>query len=373
MLEPREYIQAHFDEMIADLRALAVIPAPSGQEDARAAWVADFLRRYGANPVTDGAKNVLCTFGDMESAPADAYIAHTDVVFPDTQPLPLVEEGTVLRCPGIGDDTANLICLLYAARYILENGLVPVRPVLLAANACEEGLGNLRGVTRLCDDHALRRLVTFDGGLGACVTTAVGSYRYRVTVRAEGGHSFGAFGNRSAIAYLASLIDTLYRMKPPAFGRTTYNVGEIGGGTSVNTIAEEAWMLYEFRSDDRRGLEAMRVFFERTLDAYRAMGVEVECTLLGVRPSNDGVDPAALDALVAEADAVYTSLTSGHLRPGSGSTDANLPLSRGIPAVCLGVVGRGGGTHTRDEWVDTADLARGAEYALMIVLGSFAG
>lgn len=372
MQNPEAYIRRHFAEMLDDLRALAVIAAPSGHEDARAQWVLEYLRRYGANPVVDDAKNVLLTFGaPSPTNPCDAYIAHTDVVFPDLTPLPLVEDGSVFRAPGIGDDTANLVCLLLTARYLLENHCAPARPVLLAANACEEGLGNLRGVTRICEDYPVGRLVTFDGGIGSCVTTAVGSYRYRVTVYTEGGHSFGAFGNRNAIAYLSSMIDTLYRMKAPEYGKTTYNVGQIGGGTSVNTIAEEAWMLYEFRSDDRRGLDAMKTFFERVLDAYRAMGIAVDCELLGVRPCNGDVNPDAMRALIDLADGVSFELTGEHLRRTSGSTDANLPLSRGIPAVCLGVVGRGGGTHTRDEWIDTADLERGALYCMKIVLSSF--
>ena len=371
-MDYKEYVKAHFAEALDDLRALAVIPAPSHHEERRAEWVADWFRRHGADPVIDEALNVIITFGTPTAEnPCDVYIAHTDVVFPDTTPLPFVEDGDIFRCPGIGDDTANLACLLLAARYLLETGAKPIRPVLIAANSCEEGLGNLKGVRAICDNYPIHQLISFDGSLHRAVITGVGSNRYRVTVKTEGGHSFGNFGNRNAIAYLASMIDTLYRMKVPPYGKTTYNVGTIGGGTSVNTIAQEAWMLYEFRSDDRRGLAEMENFFEKTLDAYRAMGIEVECELLGQRPCNGDVDQSALDALVAMADARLLPITGKQIELRPGSTDCNIPLSRGIPAACLGVVVKGGGTHTREEWVDTASLIQGAEYCLAVVLTSF--
>ncbi len=372
MADYKSYVKAHFAEALDDLRALAVIPAPSHHEERRAEWVADWFRRYGAEPVIDEAKNVLITFGTpTPENPADVYIAHTDVVFPDTDPLPLVEDGAIFRCPGVGDDTANLICLLLAARYLLETGAKPLRPVIIGANSCEEGLGNLKGVTAICDDHPVRQLISFDGSLSRVVITGVGSFRYKVTVRTEGGHSFGAFVNRNAIAYLASMIDSLYRMKVPDYGKTTYNVGTISGGTSVNTIAQEASMLYEFRSDDRRGLDAMQDFFEKTLDAYRAMGITVECELMGKRPCNGDLDQAAMDALLAMADAKAEAVIGKPLARRSGSTDCNIPLSRGITAACLGVVVSGGGTHTREEWVDTSSLIQGAEFCLSVVLSSF--
>ncbi len=366
------FVQAHFSELLDDLRSLCVIPAPSGHEELRADWVVRYLRRFGGCPVMDDAKNVILTFGSPSADdPCDVYIAHTDVIFPDTTPLPLSEDGSVFRCPGVGDDTANLVCLLLAARYLLETGAEPLRPVVIAANSCEEGLGNLRGVTALCDAYPVRRLITFDGSIGWCVMTAVGSHRYRVTVRTEGGHSYSDFGKPNAAACLASLIDTLYRVKVPPYGHTTYNVGMIEGGTSVNSIAQEASMLYEFRSDDRRGLDFMQNVFDRTLDAYRAMGIGIECELLGKRPCSGAPDAGAMDKLFELASGTLESLGVHGLQRTSGSTDANIPLSRGIPAACLGVITSGGGTHTREEWLDTEGLETGALFCLRMVLSSF--
>jgi acetylornithine deacetylase/succinyl-diaminopimelate desuccinylase-like protein len=365
------FLDDHFPQMLDDLMELAAIPAPSHHEEKRAAWVKAYLERYGAQDVTiDRALNVILNLNPGADDYA-VYMAHTDVVFPDTTPLPVVREDHIIRAPGIGDDTANLIVLLLVARYILENRLKPKRGVLIVANSCEEGLGNLKGVRQICGDYPVRELVTFDGSLGRIVNTAVGSQRYRVSVRTEGGHSFGSFGNRSAIAYLARMIATLYEIKAPVYGKTTYNVGTIEGGTSVNTIAQEAQMLYEFRSDDRRGLSEMQTFFESVLNTYRAMGITVECELLGVRPCNGDIDAARQKALEERVAAHSLSVTGTPVSFGSGSTDANIPLSMGIPALCTGVVTGGGGTHTREEWIDITDLKKGAVFCANVVLDEF--
>ena len=215
----------------------------------------------------------------------------------------------------------------------------------------------------------MREVVSFDGGLRGICNKAVGSARYRVTVRTEGGHSFGAFGNRNAIHLLASMIDTLYAVKPPAEGdsKTTYNVGMIEGGTSVNTIAQEASMLFEYRSDSRACLEKMKAMFESIVAAYRSMGIEVEVVLLGERPCMGDVDAArqqALEERIAAATRAEAELTpSFH----SGSTDCNIPFSLGIPAVCTGVY-RGAGAHTREEYIELSSLPAGFRMMLSFLL-----
>ena len=212
-------------------------------------------------------------------------------------------------------------------------------------------------------------LFTFDGtNLRRVVTSAVGSHRYRVTVRTEGGHSYGAFGNRNAIYYLSSIINTIYTMKVPQKEgvKTTYNVGVIEGGTSVNTIAQEASMLCEYRSNDRECLETMRVFFEKTFEAYRAMGVEVEVELVGDRPCGGDVPQEKLDALIARADSAVRELFDAEPIHGPSSTDANIPLAAGIPAICVSAaVGRG--CHTRQEEIDLDQLPNGAKLSMRLM------
>ena len=243
---------------------LARIPAPSNYEEKRAAFCADWLKKQGAEGVyVDDALNVIYPVGCQEkSQKLVVFMAHSDVVFPDTESLPLTIEDGKMKCPGIGDDTANVVALLMTAKYIAEYKLVPREyGVLLVINSGEEGLGNLKGCRKIMEDFGRRvvEFVSFDSATNALCNKAVGSSRYLVEIDTEGGHSYGDFGNRNAIAYLASMIDTLYTMKVPP--KTTYNVGTIGGGTSVNTIAQHAEMLYEFRSCDKGSLDMMEKHF----------------------------------------------------------------------------------------------------------------
>ena len=276
-----------------------------------------------------------------------------------------------LDAPGVCDDTANLAVMMVSARYFVQRKLRAKCGLLFVANSCEEGLGNLKGSRRIVQDYGsrIREFYTFDGtNLRRVVTSAVGSHRYRVTVRTEGGHSYGAFGNRNAIYYLSSIINTIYTMKVPQKEgvKTTYNVGVIEGGTSVNTIAQEASMLCEYRSNDRECLETMRVFFEKTFEAYRAMGVEVEVELVGDRPCGGDVPQEKLDALIARADSAVRELFDAEPIHGPSSTDANIPLAAGIPAICVSAaVGRG--CHTRQEEIDLDQLPNGAKLSMRLM------
>ena len=368
------YIEEHRQEALELLLELAQIPAPSNHEEKRAAFCKNWLEQQGAQGVyIDEALNVIYPIGVGENNPLVVYMAHSDVVFPDTEPLPLtIEDGKIL-CPGVGDDTANVVALLTAAKYIARNSLQTAgEGVLLVINSCEEGLGNLKGSRKIMQDFGsrIREFISLDGGIGGCVVKAVGSKRYRVAVRTEGGHSYGAFGNRNAIAYLASLIDTLYTMKVPPKGKTTYNVGTISGGTSVNTIAQYAEMLYEFRSDERESLAIMEQHFNAAVDFYRTKGIEVEVELLGERPCSGEVDEQREEALkqrVAEAARRHAGVETKFR---VGSTDCNIPLSMGIPAICTGCY-KGGGAHTREEWVQIDSLLPGLKIAFELVLHHF--
>jgi acetylornithine deacetylase/succinyl-diaminopimelate desuccinylase-like protein len=196
-----------------DLTAeLAVIPAPSNHEELRAEWCKKHFESFGAEGVyIDEALNVVWPVGCEGRDDIVVIMAHTDVVFPDTTPLPLKIENGRMCAPGVGDDTANLTGMLTVARYVKENGLKPKTGVLFVANSGEEGLGNLKGSRQIMKDYAgrVKELISFDGYYSGVWANAVGSQRYKVTVRTEGGHSYAAFGNRNAIYYLAKLIDIL--------------------------------------------------------------------------------------------------------------------------------------------------------------------
>lgn len=286
-----------------------------------------------------------------------------------------IEDGK-LYCPGIGDDTIHLVALLMAAKYIAKNKLTPKNVgMLIVANAGEEGLGNLKGCRNIFEKYGDRvtEFVTFDGPFGPnatsgkIATVAVGSMRYKIEIDTEGGHSYSKFGNRNAIAYLASLIDTLYQIKVPTRGKTTFNVGTISGGTSVNTIAQHAEMLYEFRSDDREDLAEMEQHLNAALAFYATKGIKVTATVVGNRPCGIEVDKTRHDALIARTQATVEKYFGFIPVCGSASTDCNIPLSLGIPAVEVSC-GRGAGAHTRGEYIEIDSQVPGLKLAFELIL-----
>ena len=371
----RQYADEVFAEELDLLRALARIPAPSGHEDARAQFVSQWLRDAGCEGVeVDEAQNVLCFLGGAApegDGQLEVFSAHTDVVFEDTEPLPLREEYGRLWCPGIGDDTANLVGLMMAAKLIAhEPQLVADRSILVVANSCEEGLGNLRG-TRALYDRFGRRIqshITFDTYTGAVVAHAVGSERWRVSVDCEGGHSWANYGRPNAIVELAALIEGLAHMEVPSQARTTWNVGTIEGGSTVNSIAQHAHMLYEYRSVSSGCLATMRARFLERIAAHQREDVRVSAELVGERPADVDEPIAGLPELEARALEAVRAVTGLEPNVHPSSTDANIPLSRGIPALCVGAI-RGAGAHTREEWIDPASLSEGLALILALMLG----
>ena len=366
--------QHHFDITCE----LAQIPAFSNHEEKRVEWVKKYMEDFGAtNVYVDDALNVVWPIGVTKDNPVIVMMAHTDVVFPDTTPLPLKIEDGWINVPGIGDDTSNLTTMLVVGKYIAREGLAPAGDygVLIVGNSCEEGLGNLKGSKRICDDYDGRILefYSFDAGFGGFCNEAVGSHRYSVKVTTEGGHSYSAFGNRNAIAFLSSMIQALYNVKVPPYGKTTYNVGGISGGTSVNTIAQNAEMLYEYRSEDRRSLAEMEKMFYALCDAYRQMGIGVEVEVLGVRPCSGELDKEKMAELTDRIAGYYEHFVGtprAQLKIGPGSTDCNIPLSRGISALTIGFY-NGQGAHTREEKVEIASYEKGLPMCAHFMLQYF--
>lgn len=399
----RRYARESQAEELDLLRTLARLPAPSGHEEQRANFVAGWLHAHGAKNVrVDGAKNVICllvapTGGRGAKSenpramlpagggrPLTIFAAHTDVVFDDTTELPFKEDEKRMYAPGVGDDTANLAGLLMATRFLLQNPRALARAtrdtnLLIVANSCEEGLGNLHGTRTLFEQlgQEVARYYSFDLYLPQCIPDCVGSERYRIDVTCTGGHSYHDFGRPNAIEELCSLVGDLYRINPPVDSKTgantTMNVGSIEGGTTINSIAAHASALFEFRSQSAANLERMRTLFKEQVSQHRASlekrdpAGTIELTTLGVRPDAKGVDAVELARMTERSAAIVRSVTGEEPDFSPASSDANIPLSLGICANTIGAV-RGELLHTRNEWIEKDSLPEGLEVILRLML-----
>ena len=370
------YLDGVKEETIALIETLCRIPAPSHLEDKRAKFVEEWLKNQGADGVyIDGAKNVVYPVGCENKKDIVLFCAHTDTVFPDTTEMPFSRDDEYLYSPGVGDDTTCLAVMLMVAKYVAQNKLTAPCGILFVANSCEEGLGNLKGIKQIMQDYAgrIRRVYTFDGEYDALVVKCVGSHRYELTLTTEGGHSFGNFGNRNAIVAAAKLICKLNECDIPqkSAGKTTFNVGLISGGTSVNTIAQNAKFCYEYRSDERENLQKMQQFFLSCVEqARKEKWAEIAVETLGERPCGGEVDQDELQEMITSAVEISEKHSGISCKQTSGSTDCNIPMSQGVPAVCVGSY-LGSGAHTREEKVRIDSIPVGLKIAFELILGYF--
>ena len=368
----KDYIKINTEGIFKTLKELCAIPAPSNFEEDRAEYCKKWFESVGAkNVYIDNALNVILPINCENSDKITVFVAHTDTVFPDREPMPFVEVGNLLKCPGIGDDTASLVVLMYAAKYFIENNINPENGVMFVANSGEEGLGNLKGMKQLFADYEGRiaQFISFDSTFSLIADRCVGSHRFEVEVFTEGGHSFGAFGNRNAIAELSKIVSQIYDIEVPKIGnsKTTYNVGSISGGTSVNTIAQSAKMLCEYRSDNEKCLAEMQSKFKKIFADATARGIDVRITPVGERPCMGDVDLSKIQRLVEVCTNVIEDVVRVKVDTCSISTDCNIPLSLGIPAICIGVY-NGGSSHTREEWIEKESLPVGVEVGIRVVI-----
>lgn len=363
---------------------LCQVPAPPFGEAARAT---EFRRRLEALNLKavriDAEGNVVAERPGARPSPRVVLSAHLDTVFPDSVDVPVRRTGTRLEGPGIGDDCRGLAVLLATARALQEGDLRTLGPVVFVATVGEEGLGNLRGIRHLVDRQSaggrVDYFISVDGVGLTAVTRAVGSHRYRVTVRGPGGHSFSDFGIPNPIHALGRAIAEIAQIPVPATPRTTFSVGIIEGGTSVNAIAMAASMDVDLRSESQEALDSLDARMRRAVQ----QGVEAEHARwpgAGARLSAEirelGRRPAAAQpdtAYIARA-AVAAGRALGFIPAlTSSSTDANYPMSLGIPSVTIDGGAAGGGAHSTAEWYDDGkDGWRGPQWALLLVL-SLAG
>ena len=364
-------------QTVEDQIRLCEIPAPSFKENVRGLELKRVFEGLGLRNVrVDKAGNVLGEYAGASARPNVVIAAHLDTVFPEGTDVHVKREGTVLRGPGIGDDCRGLAVLVAAAREMKKANVQIPGTVTFVANVGEEGLGDLRGVKQLFNEtlkDQIDRFVSIDGTGVHVTNVAVGSHRYRVTFKGPGGHSFGAFGLANPMGAMGRAIAKIQEMQVPKQPKTTFNVGRVGGGTSVNSIPFEAWMEIDMRSSDPAALAAVDANFQKAVDTavteenarWNSPGkITVVKELVGDRPAGSTPENSSI---VRTGLATATALGfSANL--GEGSTDSNLPMSLKIPAITIGGGGRGRDAHALTESFDTTDAWMGTQYALLLAV-----
>jgi acetylornithine deacetylase/succinyl-diaminopimelate desuccinylase-like protein len=375
-------LAAEHDRAVAEIIALTEIAAPPFGEGPRADVYLQMLRDHGLAEVEEDAiGNVMGLRRGTGNGPLVVVAAHLDTVFPAGTAVAVRREGTKLFAPGVGDDTSGLATLLAWVRALDAAAIRTRSDILFVGNVGEEGLGDLRGVRHLFREGRYRdrtaAFITVDSpDMDGVVVGGIGSKRYQATFRGPGGHSYGAFGLVSPMYAMAQAVLELSRVAVPADPRTTFSASVVGGGTSVNSIPNEVWVQVDLRSKEPAELERLeRRFLRIVADAVEAENharsvregpIVAETKLLGDRPAGAS-DPAselvryATDAMAAHGFATH------HLY---SSTDANIPMSLGIPAVKIGSGGTSGRGHSLEEWMDVAPepTVRGRAAGLATVL-----
>jgi di/tripeptidase len=296
-------------------------------------------------------------------------------VFPDTTPFTLKSDGEYFYAPGVCDDTSSLAIMLMVTKFIIKNNVKPSRGILIVANSCEEGLGNLKGTRKLFEDYKgrIKEFYTFDGNYHKIAHRCVGSHRYEIECLTEGGHSWSAFGKTNAIHQLSRLINSLYSVELPTKEdcKTTFNVGVIEGGTSVNTISQNAKMLYEYRSDDADCLAYMKDFFYDTIKMFNDENLaKFNVKLVGDRPCGKDYDETLHESMIEKVMKACKKVSGVDCIKKSSSTDCNIPMSQGVPAVCVGIYD-GCGEHTREEKLLISSMPIGMGICFEIMLDYF--
>jgi tripeptide aminopeptidase len=374
-------LAANVDATTEQQVRISEIPAPTFHEAARGAYLAKLLADAGLEVHTDRVGNVIGEYSGTNPQDIVLVTAHLDTVFPEGTNVHVRQAGGRLFGPGISDNGTGLAALVAIAQTMRDAKLETRSTILFAADVGEEGEGNLRGIRQLVETYRkhLRYVIALDGsGTDYATTAALGSRRLEFTLTGPGGHSWSDFGTPNPIHALARGIARFVNTPVPDNPRTTFNVGEIEGGTSVNSIPAKASIKVDLRSESEEELtklgtilrSAIQAGVDEEMAAARARGMalgsglEIETKLLGVRPSGQlPADSPLLGALRAADE--YLGNRS---RLERSSTDANIPLSLGIPAISVGAGGESRGVHTLHEWYAPAGRELGLKRVLLILL-----
>jgi tripeptide aminopeptidase len=358
------FIESDYERFVRELIALTEIPAPPFKEQARAKAYAGMLRELGLTDVEiDAEGNAMGVRKGTGDGAMVAVVAHLDTVFPEGTDVKVKRQGTRLAAPGIGDNTRGLALVLAVVRAMNAAKFQTASDILIVGNVGEEGEGDLRGVKFLLRSgrykDRIKQFVAVDGGAQDTITRGgVGSLRYRVTYTGPGGHSYGAFGLVNPAYAMGNAMAKLATVHVPASPKTTYNVGAVAGGTSINSIPASVRMDVDLRSESCASLKELNEAFleivkqaaaaENRARSTREGRVEVDPKLIGDRPCGE---TAATAPIVQTAAAVVKAfgMTPDY---GISSTDANVPMNMGLPAITIGRGGPGSRSHSPDEWTD---------------------
>lgn len=377
--EAFKIIDSNDEQTTKDLIELTEVLAAPFKEAERAALFKKMLEAAGADKTwIDEEGNVLALRKGKKSEKTIALDAHLDVVFPEGTDVKVIKVGDTLKAPGIGDDTRGLSMVISVLKAMNQAKIVTQNDILFVGSVGEEGLGDLRGMKYIFNESGLKidSWISIDGGdLGRIINAALGSKRYKVLLKGKGGHSWGAFGLANPHHALGKVIDyfntaaTKYTDNGP---KTSFNIGRIGGGTSVNSIPFESWMEVDMRSESTESLDEIEAIFKNAVTdavadynkAYSNNEIILELQKIGDRPS--GELPSDLP-LIQRAMAA-TKLFGIDPQLSRGSTNASIPISKGIPAICIGRGGDAGGAHSLHEWFINKDGAEAIKLALLITL-----
>jgi tripeptide aminopeptidase len=374
-------IDSQLEKFTEEHIQICSIPSSPFGEKERADYLARRFAELGlAEASTDEEGNCLGVRKGRSAAPLLAVSAHLDTVFPADADFTVHRAGGRLLAPGISDDGCGLAALIALADVLKESSIETSGSLLFVGTVGEEGEGNLRGVRHLLTRgewaNRIDAFLSFDGAeIDRITNRALGSRRYRVVLRGKGGHSWGDFGVANPVHALGRAITKIASYPAPKEPRTTFNVGRIEGGSSINAIPQEATMDVDLRSASGEELLKLDAFFRRAMreaaqdeNSMRRNGdspLELKVDLIGERPSGETSAGSAIVRVACEA----TEAMGSRPRLSQASTDSNLPISLGIPAVTLGAGGTSGNSHTLDEWYDPRGRDAGLKRALLVILG----
>lgn len=374
-----ELIDQNDAQTIRDMIQLTEVLAPSFKETEKALLFKKMIEEAGADKVwIDEEGNVLALCKGKSGKKLVGLDAHLDVVFPEGTNVKVIKVGDTLKAPGIGDDTRGLSMVISVLKALNQSNIETQNDILFVGSVGEEGLGDLRGMKYIFNksDFKIDSWISIDGGnIGRINNAALGSKRYKVILKGRGGHSWGRFGIANPHHALGKVIDYFSRaaVKYTSIGpKTSFNIGRIGGGTSVNSIPFESWMEVDMRSVSPIRLNEIEAIFKNSVTKavadYNVTNVKDKITLelqkIGERPSGE----LSKDIPLIQRAMAAIKLFGAEPRLTIGSTNASIPISKNIPAICIGRGGEAGGTHSLHEWFLNKNGAEAIKLALLITL-----